>query len=203
MWATCSEAESCPRDCGKVDKSTGVFHLTDRVYIEEFEVFYGSDFSKRLGQTCGQQPRGLRKCLTRSSVLSIRFSPWAAIPAFPHAPLPKYPAVVFFFPIDFLCLFFWTNLLCFFSPFFFALFLLFEFSCPVFLLIRSLASRGGKRSMRRFRKRKRKCKNCHDYFLPDYRNRRRQKFCSQPSCRKASKACNHRQASATIGGRYS
>ncbi len=36
--------------------------------------------------------------------------------------------------------------------------------------------------------RKRKCKNCKNYFLPDSRNRARQKYCSHPSCRKASKA---------------
>ena len=35
--------------------------------------------------------------------------------------------------------------------------------------------------------RKRKCKNCKDYFQPDHRSGIRQKFCSQPSCRKASK----------------
>jgi hypothetical protein len=35
---------------------------------------------------------------------------------------------------------------------------------------------------------KRKCKNCQEYFLPDYRNINRQKYCSKPECRKASKA---------------
>ncbi len=40
---------------------------------------------------------------------------------------------------------------------------------------------------------KRKCKNCHDYFLPDHRNRARQRFCSKPSCRKASKAETQRR----------
>ena len=33
-----------------------------------------------------------------------------------------------------------------------------------------------------------KCRNCHEFFLPDYRNVGRQEFCSQPECRKASKA---------------
>jgi hypothetical protein len=41
--------------------------------------------------------------------------------------------------------------------------------------------------------RKRKCKNCKDYFPPDHRNRARQKFCSHPSCRKASKADSQRR----------
>ncbi len=43
------------------------------------------------------------------------------------------------------------------------------------------------------RKRKRKCKNSKDYFLPDPRNRARQKFCSHPSCQKASKAQSQRR----------
>jgi hypothetical protein len=43
------------------------------------------------------------------------------------------------------------------------------------------------------RVRKRTCKNCHDYFLPDPRNRTRQKFCSHPSCQKASKADSQRR----------
>ncbi len=41
--------------------------------------------------------------------------------------------------------------------------------------------------------RKRKCKNCKIYFLPDPRNRRRQRFCSHPSCQKASKADSQRR----------
>jgi hypothetical protein len=36
--------------------------------------------------------------------------------------------------------------------------------------------------------RKRKCVCCGDFFPPDYRNRHRQRFCSEPECRKASKA---------------
>jgi hypothetical protein len=36
--------------------------------------------------------------------------------------------------------------------------------------------------------RKRKCKHCHEFFFPDYRNLKSQKFCSKPLCRKASKA---------------
>jgi hypothetical protein len=38
------------------------------------------------------------------------------------------------------------------------------------------------------RVRKCKCKCCHDFFYPDHRSARRQKFCSKPQCRKASKA---------------
>ena len=36
--------------------------------------------------------------------------------------------------------------------------------------------------------RKRKCKNCHDFFPPDHRNAWHQDYCSKPECRKASKA---------------
>jgi len=35
---------------------------------------------------------------------------------------------------------------------------------------------------------KRKCKNCHKLFLPDSRNKAKQKYCSQARCQKASKA---------------
>lgn len=37
-------------------------------------------------------------------------------------------------------------------------------------------------------RRKCKCKHCHEFFHPDYRNVNRQKYCSKPKCRKASKA---------------
>lgn len=43
------------------------------------------------------------------------------------------------------------------------------------------------------RVRRRKCKHCNDFFHPDYRNTRRQKFCSNPQCRKASKAESQRR----------
>lgn len=33
----------------------------------------------------------------------------------------------------------------------------------------------------------RKCKHCRQLFLPDYRNRDRQKYCNKPDCRKAHK----------------
>jgi hypothetical protein len=34
---------------------------------------------------------------------------------------------------------------------------------------------------------KKKCKHCRQLFLPDPRNAKRQKYCSKPDCRKASK----------------
>ncbi len=34
---------------------------------------------------------------------------------------------------------------------------------------------------------KKKCKHCRELFLPDPRNAKRQKYCSKPDCRKASK----------------
>ena len=43
------------------------------------------------------------------------------------------------------------------------------------------------------RVRKRKCKNCNDYFQPDHRSGIRQKFCAKPACRKASKAESQRR----------
>lgn len=41
--------------------------------------------------------------------------------------------------------------------------------------------------------RKRKCKHCHTFFRPDPRNANRQKYCSRPECRKASKAASQRK----------
>ncbi len=35
--------------------------------------------------------------------------------------------------------------------------------------------------------RKRKCRNCYKLFRPDPRNKKKQKHCSEPDCRKASK----------------
>lgn len=35
--------------------------------------------------------------------------------------------------------------------------------------------------------RRRKCINCRELFIPDYRNRSKQRYCSRPECRKASK----------------
>jgi hypothetical protein len=34
---------------------------------------------------------------------------------------------------------------------------------------------------------KKKCRNCKCLFIPDYRNRNRQKYCGEPECQKASK----------------
>ncbi|MBT3807308.1 MAG: hypothetical protein HOG03_22360 [Desulfobacula sp.] len=31
--------------------------------------------------------------------------------------------------------------------------------------------------------RRRRCKNCHDLYKPDYRNLKRQKFCDKPECK--------------------
>jgi hypothetical protein len=39
----------------------------------------------------------------------------------------------------------------------------------------------------------RSCRNCKDFFLPDPRNRHHQKYCSQPACRRASKAASQRK----------
>ena len=37
------------------------------------------------------------------------------------------------------------------------------------------------------RTRRRRCKNCHELFKPDPRQLKRQKFCSKPQCKTASK----------------
>ncbi len=41
--------------------------------------------------------------------------------------------------------------------------------------------------------RKRKCKHCHIFFLPDLRNAERQRYCFLPECRKASKTDSQRR----------
>jgi len=41
--------------------------------------------------------------------------------------------------------------------------------------------------------RKRKCRCCGVFFTPDHRNRRTQRYCSRPECRKASKAASQRR----------
>jgi len=41
--------------------------------------------------------------------------------------------------------------------------------------------------------RRRKCRNCRQFFRPDPRNAGRQKYCSRPECRKASKAASQRK----------
>ncbi len=40
---------------------------------------------------------------------------------------------------------------------------------------------------------RRKCRCCKKFFFPDYRNAARQKFCSLPGCRPASKAASQRR----------
>jgi hypothetical protein len=42
------------------------------------------------------------------------------------------------------------------------------------------------------RMRKRKCPSCGVFFTPDWRNRRRQRYCSKPECRKVSKATSQK-----------
>ena len=41
--------------------------------------------------------------------------------------------------------------------------------------------------------RKHQCKHCKTFFDPDHRNVRRQRYCSQPLCRQASKAASQRR----------
>jgi len=38
-----------------------------------------------------------------------------------------------------------------------------------------------------------RCRHCKRLFIPDYRNRGRQKYCKAPDCRKASKAASQRK----------
>jgi len=40
---------------------------------------------------------------------------------------------------------------------------------------------------------RRKCYNCGKLFVPDHRNRSRQKYCNLPDCRKASKAASQKK----------
>ena len=40
---------------------------------------------------------------------------------------------------------------------------------------------------------RKKCRNCKDLFIPDPRNTKRQKYCSKPQCRKASKAASQQR----------
>jgi len=41
--------------------------------------------------------------------------------------------------------------------------------------------------------RKRKCQHCRGFFVPDYRNVSRQRYCSKPPCQQASKADSQRR----------
>ena len=43
------------------------------------------------------------------------------------------------------------------------------------------------------RKTAHKCLHCREFYVPDYRNRGRQRHCAKPACRKASKAHSQRQ----------
>jgi len=43
------------------------------------------------------------------------------------------------------------------------------------------------------RKKKRKCKHCKDFFIPDPKNAYHQKYCSEPDCKKASKAASQKR----------
>jgi len=38
-----------------------------------------------------------------------------------------------------------------------------------------------------------KCRNCKCLFIPDHRNRNRQRYCKKPECRKASKAASQQK----------
>ena len=40
---------------------------------------------------------------------------------------------------------------------------------------------------------KRKCKHCQTFFAPDPRSAGRQRYCTQPACRHASKAASQRR----------
>lgn len=40
---------------------------------------------------------------------------------------------------------------------------------------------------------KKRCRNCRELFIPDYRNRDRQKYCDKPDCKKASKAASQQK----------
>lgn len=40
---------------------------------------------------------------------------------------------------------------------------------------------------------KNKCRNCKRLFIPDYRNRNRQKYCSKSECRKVSKTASQQR----------
>lgn len=42
-------------------------------------------------------------------------------------------------------------------------------------------------------KKRTRCRHCKRLFIPDYRNRGRQKYCNAPECRKASKAASQRK----------
>jgi hypothetical protein len=39
----------------------------------------------------------------------------------------------------------------------------------------------------------RKCRNCNEFFFPDYRNAKHQRYCGKPACRLASKSASQRR----------
>ena len=43
------------------------------------------------------------------------------------------------------------------------------------------------------RPRRRKCRHCRELFIPDHRNRNKQRYCASPECRQASKAAGQRK----------
>ncbi len=43
------------------------------------------------------------------------------------------------------------------------------------------------------RTKKKRCRNCKKLFIPDHRNRERQKYCEKAECRKTSKAASQRR----------
>ena len=49
--------------------------------------------------------------------------------------------------------------------------------------------------------RRRKCRNCRQMYEPDPRNVRHQRYCSQPACRRASKAASQRRWLSSPKGR--
>ena len=51
------------------------------------------------------------------------------------------------------------------------------------------------------KRRRRKCQNCGELFRPDPRNLRHQRYCSQPACRRASKAASQRRWLAKVANR--
>ena len=56
---------------------------------------------------------------------------------------------------------------------------------------------------KRTKNRKCKCLHCKELFIADYRNRTRQKYCSKPECRQASKrASQHKWVTSAKGNDY-
>jgi hypothetical protein len=87
------------------------------------------------------------------------------------------------------------------SSFYFERFLLFFHLLPagelatIFLCSSGLVFHhgcsAGETPMKKYRKHK--CRHCHEFFVPDPRNRHHQHYCSRAACRKASKAASQRR----------